>query len=129
MLFIYFILSRLLRGIYEYGMGSWELIKGDPALNLDDKILLGDDVKPQPKHLESRAQYLLKLIKKHMGLGPVKVSMSITFKGLWRNFFSNWNHNHDTFFSWHEELTFKRKQKDYSERDNVFTATKDASST
>lgn len=56
-------------------MGSWEQIKGDPALNLDDKILLGGEVKPQPKHLESRAQYLLKLIKKHMGLGPVKVSL------------------------------------------------------
>lgn len=69
---------RLLRGIYEYGMGSWEQIKGDPALNLDDKILLGEDVKPQAKHLESRAQYLLKLIKKHMGLGPIKVSMNLS---------------------------------------------------
>lgn len=53
-------------------MGSWEQIKGDPALNLDDKILLGGEVKPQAKHLESRAQYLLKLIKKHMGLSPTK---------------------------------------------------------
>lgn len=77
-LFILFFICRLLRGIYEYGMGSWEQIKGDPALNLDDKILLGEDVKPQAKHLESRAQYLLKLIKKHMGLGPVKVSMRTT---------------------------------------------------
>ncbi|KAG7154403.1 Chromodomain-helicase-DNA-binding protein 1-like, partial [Homarus americanus] len=64
--------SRLLRGIYEYGLGSWEQIKGDPALNLDDKILLEGESKPQGKHLESRAQYLLKLIKKHMGLGPIK---------------------------------------------------------
>lgn len=64
---------RLLRGIYEYGMGSWEQIKGDPALNLDDKILLGGETKPQGKHLESRAQYLLKLIKKQMGLGAPKV--------------------------------------------------------
>lgn len=66
--------SRLLRGIYEYGMGSWEQIKGDPALNLDDKILLGGETKPQGKHLESRAQYLLKLIKKQMGLGPAKLT-------------------------------------------------------
>lgn len=64
--------SRLLRGIYEYGMGSWEQIKGDPALNLGDKVLLGDETKPQRKHLESRAQYLLKLIRKHMDLGPVQ---------------------------------------------------------
>lgn len=67
---------RLLRGIYEYGMGSWELMKGDPALNLDDKILLGEDSKPQAKHLESRAQYLLKLLKKQMGLGPAKVCVT-----------------------------------------------------
>ncbi|XP_066973477.1 chromodomain-helicase-DNA-binding protein 1 isoform X4 [Macrobrachium rosenbergii] len=64
--------SRLLRGIFEYGMSSWEQIKGDPSLSLDDKILVGEDTKPQAKHLESRAQYLLKLIKKHMGLGPPK---------------------------------------------------------
>lgn len=57
-------------------MGSWEQIKGDPALNLGDKILLGDETKPQRKHLESRAQYLLKLIRKHMDLGPVQVSFS-----------------------------------------------------
>lgn len=67
---------RLLRGIYEYGMGSWELMKGDPALNLDDKILLNGDSKPQAKHLESRAQYLLKLLKKQMGLGPAKVCVT-----------------------------------------------------
>ncbi|XP_018007087.1 chromodomain-helicase-DNA-binding protein 1 isoform X2 [Hyalella azteca] len=57
--------SRLLCGIYEYGMGSWEQIKADPALNLGDKILLDGDLKPQAKQLESRAQYLLKLIRKH----------------------------------------------------------------
>ena len=30
--------SNLLKGIYEYGMGSWEAIKMDPELNLHDKV-------------------------------------------------------------------------------------------
>lgn len=64
--------SRLLCGIYEYGMGSWEQIKSDPALNLGDKILLEGELKPQAKHLESRAQYLMKLIRKTSGPIPVK---------------------------------------------------------
>ncbi|KAL7642460.1 UNVERIFIED_CONTAM: hypothetical protein RMT77_007021 [Armadillidium vulgare] len=64
--------SRLLRGIYEYGMGSWEQVKGDPALNLGDKILLEGDLKPQAKHLENRVQYLLKLIRKTQGFILIK---------------------------------------------------------
>lgn len=55
-------------------MGSWEQLKGDPALNLGDKILLEGDLKPQAKHLESRAQYLLKLIRKTQGFVASKVS-------------------------------------------------------
>ena len=72
MFFLY--LFRLLRGVYEYGMGSWLQMKGDPALNLDNKIILDNDMKPQAKHLESRTQYLLKLIKKQTGLLAPKVS-------------------------------------------------------
>ena len=68
--------SRLLCGIYEYGMGSWEQLKGDPALNLGDKILLDGDQKPQAKQLESRVTYLLKLIKKHSGTVISKASNS-----------------------------------------------------
>ena len=30
--------SNLLKGVYEYGMGSWEAIKMDPDLNLHEKV-------------------------------------------------------------------------------------------
>ncbi|XP_038068457.1 chromodomain-helicase-DNA-binding protein 1-like isoform X2 [Patiria miniata] len=57
--------SNLLKGIYEYGMGSWEAIKMDPELNLHDKILLPDpQKKPQGKQLQTRCEYLIKLLKK-----------------------------------------------------------------
>ncbi|XP_043934314.1 chromodomain-helicase-DNA-binding protein 2 isoform X2 [Protopterus annectens] len=57
--------SHLLLGIYEHGYGNWEQLKSDPELKLEDKILLSDpDKKPQVKQLQSRADYLLKLIKK-----------------------------------------------------------------
>lgn len=56
--------SRLLAGIYQYGMGSWEAIKMDSSFGMGDKILTNEDKKPQAKHLQSRAEYLLKLIKK-----------------------------------------------------------------
>lgn len=58
--------SNLLKGIYEYGLGSWEAIKMDPSLQLHDKILPdGIDLKPQGKHLATRADYLLKVLKKN----------------------------------------------------------------
>ena len=57
--------SRLLCGIYEYGMGSWEAMKMDPNLGLADKILPdGHDAKPQAKHLQTRSDYLLKMLSK-----------------------------------------------------------------
>lgn len=57
--------SALLRGIYEHGMGSWESIKMDPNLGLTTKILPdGEELKPQCKHLQSRADYLLKLLRR-----------------------------------------------------------------
>lgn len=58
--------SKLLVGIYQYGMGSWEQIKMDPSLGISDKILANEDKKPQAKHLQSRAEYLLKIIKKSL---------------------------------------------------------------
>lgn len=59
--------SNLLKGIYEYGIGSWEAIKMDPDLNLHDKILPdGGDLKPQGKHLQTRCEYLLKVLKKNL---------------------------------------------------------------
>ncbi|XP_050433310.1 chromodomain-helicase-DNA-binding protein 1 isoform X2 [Adelges cooleyi] len=57
--------SKLLIGIYLYGLGSWEAIKIDSALGLSDKILSNEDKKPQAKHLLARAEYLLKMIKKN----------------------------------------------------------------
>jgi chromodomain-helicase-DNA-binding protein 1 len=60
--------SKLLCGIYQYGIGSWEAMKMDPSLNLNSKILMNDDKKPQGKHLQSRAEYLLKIIKKNVEL-------------------------------------------------------------
>ncbi|XP_024942865.1 chromodomain-helicase-DNA-binding protein 1 isoform X3 [Cephus cinctus] len=59
--------SRLLRGIYQHGMGSWEAIKMDATLKLGDKIL-PNDCKPQVKQLNARAEYLLKVLKKQMDL-------------------------------------------------------------
>lgn len=55
--------SKLLRGVYQYGMGSWEAIKMDPGLGVSDKILLNDDKKPQAKHLQARTDYLLKILR------------------------------------------------------------------
>lgn len=53
------------RGIYDHGMGSWEAMKMDPGLGLGDKIMPdGEELKPQAKHLQSRADYLLKLLRK-----------------------------------------------------------------
>lgn len=60
--------TKLLLGIYQYGMGSWEQIKMDPSLGIGDKILANEDKKPQAKHLQSRAEYLLKVIKKQIEL-------------------------------------------------------------
>ncbi len=30
--------TKLLKGVFEYGMGSWEAIKSDPDLGLQDKV-------------------------------------------------------------------------------------------
>ncbi|KAB0801325.1 hypothetical protein PPYR_05679 [Photinus pyralis] len=60
--------SKLLLGIHQYGMGSWEQIKMDPSLGIGDKILSNDDKKPQAKHLQQRAEYLLKILKKQLDL-------------------------------------------------------------
>ncbi|XP_054996784.1 chromodomain-helicase-DNA-binding protein 1 isoform X2 [Sorex araneus] len=59
--------SNLLIGIYEYGYGSWEMIKMDPDLSLTHKILPDDpDKKPQAKQLQTRADYLIKLLSKDL---------------------------------------------------------------
>ncbi|KAL4617640.1 chromodomain-helicase-DNA-binding protein 1 [Arapaima gigas] len=59
--------SNLLIGIYEYGYGSWEMIKMDPDLNLTHKLLPDDpDKKPQAKQLQTRTDYLIKLLSKDL---------------------------------------------------------------
>ncbi|KAJ8334039.1 hypothetical protein SKAU_G00413580 [Synaphobranchus kaupii] len=59
--------TQLLLGVYEHGYANWDLIKTDPDLKLGDKILPDDPAKkPQAKQLQSRADYLLKLLKKEL---------------------------------------------------------------
>lgn len=59
--------SNLLKGVYEYGMGSWEAIKMEPDLNLHERILPdGKNLKPQAKHLQTRVEYLLKVLSKNI---------------------------------------------------------------
>ncbi|RLU23404.1 hypothetical protein DMN91_003608 [Ooceraea biroi] len=59
--------SRLLRGIYQYGMGSWEAIKTDANLELGNK-LFPNGSKVQLKRVNARAEYLLKILKKQIDL-------------------------------------------------------------
>merc|ERR1712126_188658 len=56
--------SKLLLGIYDHGLGSWEQVKSDKELGLGDKILLNASCKPQVKHLDTRAAYLLRMLAK-----------------------------------------------------------------
>ncbi|CAD1468457.1 unnamed protein product, partial [Heterotrigona itama] len=65
--------SRLLRGIYQHGMGSWEAIKMDNNLKLGDK-LFPNGSKLQFKKINTRAEYLLKVLKKQIDskLGVIK---------------------------------------------------------
>ncbi|CAK9826197.1 Chromodomain-helicase-DNA-binding protein 1 [Anthophora retusa] len=71
--------SRLLRGIYQHGMGSWEAIKMDNSLKLGDK-LLPNGSKLQLKKINARAEYLLKVLKKQidskLGVGYVLIPQS-----------------------------------------------------
>jgi hypothetical protein len=58
--------KALLRGIYECGYSNWEQIKMEPELGLSSKILLDDkQSKPQANHLQTRADYLLRLLKQY----------------------------------------------------------------
>uniref|UniRef100_A0A914RC85 ATP-dependent helicase CHD1-2/hrp3 HTH domain-containing protein n=1 Tax=Parascaris equorum TaxID=6256 RepID=A0A914RC85_PAREQ len=52
----------LLRGVYRYGLGSWEAIKMDPDYGLVDK---DKNKKPQGKHLQARCEFLLKYLARH----------------------------------------------------------------
>ncbi|XP_070204130.1 chromodomain-helicase-DNA-binding protein 1-like isoform X3 [Littorina saxatilis] len=66
--------SNLLKGIYEYGMGSWEAIKMDTDLKLHDKVMPDlENKKPQAKHLQTRAEYLLKILRKQAEFKAIPV--------------------------------------------------------
>lgn len=51
----------------------------DPSLGIGDKILLPDDKKPQAKHLLSRSEYLLKVLKKYLDQKKGVVSFLLFF--------------------------------------------------
>ena len=74
--------KALLRGIYEYGYSNWEQIKMEPELGLSSKILLDDkQLKPQANHLQTRADYLLRLLKQYYD-NPPNTKKDITNKKL-----------------------------------------------
>ncbi len=55
--------ARLLVAIYEYGLGNWEAIRDSDPQGLGKKILPENRaMKPQSSHLQTRAEYLLKLL-------------------------------------------------------------------
>lgn len=56
--------AKLLIGVYEHGLGNWESIRSDPGLGLSSKILPSNkSMKPQSSHLQTRVDYLLKLLQ------------------------------------------------------------------
>lgn len=56
--------AKLLIGVYDHGLGNWENIRDDTTLGLSNKILHVDKSrKPQSSHLQTRVEYLLKLVQ------------------------------------------------------------------
>merc|ERR1711874_837690 len=74
--------SSLLKGVYEYGMGSYEALKMDESLGLADRILPDGELKPQAKHLQTRVDYLLKILK---GKDATQAPVNKTVKARKRN--------------------------------------------
>ena len=76
--------SRLLKGIYQHGMGAWEAIKMDDNLKLGDKILINDS-KTEIKRVHTRGEYLLKILKKQIDqkLGVVRYFLAIMYAMLY----------------------------------------------
>lgn len=75
-------------------MGSWEAIKADPSLKLNEKLQGNGSNKLQWKRISTRGEYLLKVLKKQMELklGVVRIikKKKISyFKS--KIFFSNFN--------------------------------------
>jgi len=68
--------SNLMKGVYEYGMGSWDQIQADPSLGLSNKILQPNNEKPQAKQLQSRCDTILKILSKSHKYSSVADSVS-----------------------------------------------------
>lgn len=66
--------AKLLIGIYEHGLGNWDNIRNDPDLGLSNKILPGNkSMKPQSSHLQTRVEYLLKLLQEEAKKKVIKM--------------------------------------------------------
>jgi hypothetical protein len=124
--------KALLIGIYEYGYGNWDWIKADPKLNLSQKILLNkmnEDIetgnnanneingskrnkrnekniklKPQSKHLRTRIDYLIKVLKTQINI---------------EKFGSDWKENKVSKNS-NNKSTKKSKKKSSKKKTNDF---------
>lgn len=56
--------AKLLVAIYEHGLGNWDTIKDSDPQGLGRKLLPENRaLKPQTSHLQTRAEYLLKLLQ------------------------------------------------------------------
>lgn len=124
--------SRLLQGIYQYGMGSWEQIKMDPSLGIGDKILSNENKKPQAKHLQSRAEYLLKVLKRQLEMKkgiskPKRQRKARETKALTKEIIENDNISDDDDVSnqtavavtSHRKITRPKREEDVNEDSNA----------
>lgn len=59
-------------------------IKPFLVIGISDKILSNENKKPQAKHLQSRAEYLLKILRKTLDLKKGVVSITKMIKDLLR---------------------------------------------
>ena len=72
--------AKLLIGVYEHGLGNWENIRNDSELGLSGKILPSNkSMKPQSSHLQTRVEYLLKLLQEEVQKKvAIMLSLSLT---------------------------------------------------
>ena len=77
--------AKLLIGVYEHGLGNWENIRNDPELGLSNKMLPDNkSMKPQSSHLQTRVDYLLRLLqeeakKKVSTVYTIQLSITLWF--------------------------------------------------
>ena len=69
--------AKLHVGIHEHGLGNWESICSDLELGLSNKILpTNKSMKPQGSHLQTRVEYLLKLLQEEAKKKASRYSIS-----------------------------------------------------